>query len=95
MGRRSTKIFNGCGLAAGAAVLILFFGAAGTCMASQSTAAEDEALGIMLAKQVVRANTHWTTTDHSKVGGIESEFHIRGADYKGLPVLPYRCIHAV
>ncbi len=74
MGRRSTKIVNGCGLAAGAAVLILFFGAAGTCMASQSTAAEDEALGIMLAKQVVRANTHWTTTDHSKVEALNQNF---------------------
>jgi len=43
-------------------------------MASQSTAAEDEALGIMLAKQVVRANTHWTTTDHSKVEALNQNF---------------------
>ncbi|MCA1787396.1 MAG: cytochrome C, partial [Desulfobacteraceae bacterium] len=42
--------------------------------ASAPAAKDDEAMGIKLAKQAVRADKHWTTVDHSKLEALDQNF---------------------
>nr|WP_024335097.1 tetrathionate reductase family octaheme c-type cytochrome [Desulfotignum balticum] len=44
------------------------------CAASVANAAQQEALGIKLAKQAVREDKHWTTVDHSKIEILNQDF---------------------
>ncbi len=58
------------------ALLVLILGALmipGVFAAKQPTA-DDEALGIKLAKQAVREDKHWTTADHSKIEILKQDF---------------------
>ena len=42
--------------------------------AAKQPVADDEALGIKLAKQAVREDKHWTTADHSKIEILKQDF---------------------
>ncbi len=57
-------------------LLILIFSAwiFSVAFAAQQSSAADEALGLKLAKQAVRADKHWTTTDHSKMEILKQKF---------------------
>ncbi|RLB89114.1 MAG: cytochrome C, partial [Deltaproteobacteria bacterium] len=56
------------------AALIFMTGLLPCAAASQQDSGADEALGIKLAKQAVRADRHWTTTDHSKMDILKQNF---------------------
>jgi octaheme c-type cytochrome (tetrathionate reductase family) len=61
--------------AALAAVLVLgLLAFAGPAAASVAAAAQEEALGMKLAKQAVRSDKHWTTVDHSKLTVLNQNF---------------------
>jgi octaheme c-type cytochrome (tetrathionate reductase family) len=61
--------------AALAAVLVLgLLALAGPAAASVAAAAQEEALGMKLAKQAVRSDKHWTTVDHSKLTVLNQNF---------------------
>ncbi len=57
-------------------IMILIFAAwiLSPAFAAQQVSVNDEALGIKLAKQAVRANKRWTTTDHSKIEILKQDF---------------------
>ena len=54
--------------------LILMVGILPGAYAAKQVPAIDEALGIKLAKQAVRSDKHWTTTDHSKMEILKQPF---------------------
>ncbi|MCP4720316.1 MAG: tetrathionate reductase family octaheme c-type cytochrome [Desulfobacteraceae bacterium] len=58
------------------ALLVLILGALMIpgVFAAKQPVADDEALGIKLAKQAVREDKHWTTTDHSKIEILKQDF---------------------
>jgi octaheme c-type cytochrome (tetrathionate reductase family) len=56
------------------AVLTAMTGLSSGAAASQQVSGAEEALGIKLAKQAVRADKHWTTTDHSKMEILKQNF---------------------
>ncbi len=61
--------------AALAAVLVFgILAVSGPAAASVAAAAQEEALGLKLAKQAVRADKHWTTVDHSKLDVLNQNF---------------------
>jgi octaheme c-type cytochrome (tetrathionate reductase family) len=59
---------------AGIAVLVLSLGLIGTGIAATETGVAGEALGMKLAKQAVKSNKRWTTTDHSKMDALNQDF---------------------
>ncbi len=56
---------------AGILVLVLSLGVGG---AATETGVNGEALGMKLAKQAVKTNKRWTTTDHSKIEALNQDF---------------------
>jgi len=58
------------------ALLVLILGALMIpgVFAAKQPMADDEALGIKLAKQAVREDKHWTTTDHTKIEILKQDF---------------------
>ncbi len=59
---------------AGIAVLVLMLGLVSTGIAATETGVTGEALGMKLAKQAVKSNKRWTTTDHSKMEALNRDF---------------------
>jgi octaheme c-type cytochrome (tetrathionate reductase family) len=65
-----------CGWTAVLAALLVFgiMAVTGPASASVAAAAQEEAPGMKLAKQAVRADKHWTTVDHGKLTVLNQNF---------------------
>ncbi len=53
--------------------LLAFFSAQGIVFAA-TPSADEEALGMLLARQAVKSSKRWTTTDHSKIEALNKDF---------------------